>query len=395
MSLQNRQIHPDVSHVITFNGMLLTEQQSLVETARRLKGEEKKVDKENFTACLKHLRNRTKLLKDKQAKLQYSRWAESTKYFEQERWKNAKDIVNGLEKEDKPAKRLKALKDQINIRVKGYGWTQFKVPFSSKNDPTIGSEDYLTKHLESIIATEKKEKLKRPGESPLPVSRTTSLPVMGTLSSFASKLKKQGWTKEELQQYQAEVEEEERQKVRREHDEYALDQPDDCGAIDQSLVGCHIEVMCLIETEVENEKGETSLEESKQWLPGEITQFAAEDTKVTTSDSKKRKRTKTIKKGFFLVDYDDGEVEWKKITEDNFNNIAAGSWRFDLDYGQRGEGPLIGAERDDDDDVDLMEEDQEEEEGDEMEEEEADGDDPLYISENEEDEVVDECTDFD
>ena len=38
-----------------------------------------------------------------------------------------------------------------------------------------------------------------------------------------------------------------------------------------------------------------------------------------------------VKNGWYAITYDDGEFEWRKLSEFSFNNRAVRSWRLDLD----------------------------------------------------------------
>ena len=65
-------------------------------------------------------------------------------------------------KDQSEAKQLEVLRLQIDMRVIGLGWDQFKTKWSSKSDPTIGTVAHLKSLLLDIIAHEIAERrLKR------------------------------------------------------------------------------------------------------------------------------------------------------------------------------------------------------------------------------------------
>ena len=65
----------------------------------------------------------------------------------------------------------------------------------------------------------------------------------------------------------------------------------------------------------------------KQWLPAIITSIS--DGKDTKEDKAGRKRK--VKKGLFLLEYDDGFISWTHLHKEDFNCARVGSWRLDLD----------------------------------------------------------------
>ena len=239
------------------------------------------------------------------------------------------NIASELKKFTTSKHKIAQLKDQINLYVKGYGWSKLKIHFSSKHNSYIGTEKHLTNHLISIHDTMKKENLQPPSEPPLPTSRTSALPTMGTLCVDVHALKRSGWSRGELQDAVKEVELKLEKIQRARFDEHALEQPLDCGPIDESLVGRRIEVNCLC---TQPSEANPDIEEDfKQWLEATITQVSD----GTATRKGKGKRKLVVPKGLCLVSFNDGLVEWKKLNADTCNNTHDDSWRFDLDYDEQ------------------------------------------------------------
>ena len=72
------------------------------------------------------------------------------------------------------------LKQQINIRVKGYGWVQFTKAFSKKGDSSVGTVADLTAWVNKIIC--KEAVLVVPSEAHIPCPKRKSNPVIGGIT---------------------------------------------------------------------------------------------------------------------------------------------------------------------------------------------------------------------
>lgn len=233
------------------------------------------------------------------------------------------------------------LKDQFRLRL-AYGWDQFRTPFSSSKDPRVGTVGDLQAKCEAMIV-EEVELGASPGEPPLRPGQDHARPaVLGTHTQQAvdllelSKVKASG-LREAAKALREQREAEKKKADRARHDKFALDQPAEPPAVDESLVGRRLEVLTWIE---EPGEGDT-LCYKKQWLACVVTRFAdgSSSCKKRTRDGKQRK----VAKGLCELHYDDGLVEWAKLTK--FNNNSVGSWRMDLDFvGSSGLGPAEATE---------------------------------------------------
>ena len=76
------------------------------------------------------------------------------KYDSHACWMNVKDVDKELKKLNSKAKKIWALKENIRIRVVGFGWSEFAHPWS-KNGVEYSTQE-LGKHLKGIIRDEKK-----------------------------------------------------------------------------------------------------------------------------------------------------------------------------------------------------------------------------------------------
>ena len=88
--------------------------------------------------------------------------------------KDNKDTVKKLEKLKSKTAKLDALKENIKIRVIGFGWIEdCHITWSHKKNPRPVSE--LAKHLEWIIGWEKEKKLPKKPHITAPARRKDAL----------------------------------------------------------------------------------------------------------------------------------------------------------------------------------------------------------------------------
>ena len=99
-------------------------------------------------------------------------------------WTTVSEVTKTLDKLNTQTEKREALKDNINIRVKGYGWTQFHTAWSK--DGRAYSIKYLEDHLKKIIRQEKRMQV--PQKPQILTPKRKSLPILGTLTSEVKKL---------------------------------------------------------------------------------------------------------------------------------------------------------------------------------------------------------------
>ena len=78
------------------------------------------------------------------------------------------------------------MKDNIQIRFKGFGWDDWKTAWSHMGVQYTIQE--LAKILKGLITAEKKKKRTIPNKPPVPVPQRKSVPVLGTATSQRDKL---------------------------------------------------------------------------------------------------------------------------------------------------------------------------------------------------------------
>ena len=101
-------------------------------------------------------------------------------------WKTISEVTNGLKKLKYKKDKLQALKDNIQMRFKGFGWDDWKTAWSHMGVQYTIQE--LAKILKGLITTEKKKKRTIPNKPPVPVPQRKAVPVLGTATSQRDKL---------------------------------------------------------------------------------------------------------------------------------------------------------------------------------------------------------------
>ena len=171
-------------------------------------------------------------------------------------WTSPAQVDKGLREIPSDAAKVKALKDQINTYVKGFGWVEYKTPFSCHTDETIGAVVHLAAALKQIIHESRGRE--PPSEAKVPSTRTAKIGVLGTLTPETLEMKERGWSSEQLRTQfdaiRADLEAKRAAKAAKDaerHDGHALAQPDTAPMCNASLIGTHVEVLVQLQEEEE------------------------------------------------------------------------------------------------------------------------------------------------
>lgn len=152
-------------------------------------------------------------------------------------WKGEPRVVtNELGKLKSDAAKYRAVKENIQIRVKGFGWDWCKHPWSKDNHKYTVLE--LAKHLRHIIKEEKSNVI--PSEPPFNLPQGKELGILGTQTSIVEVLDKKFAANEG--EYKIEAEKIRRERESEGHgDMYAQLQPFSRPELDE-LVGRRIDI---------------------------------------------------------------------------------------------------------------------------------------------------------
>jgi len=175
-------------------------------------------------------------------------------------WNTVAEVTAGLKKIVYQKDKFKALKDNIQIRYKGYGWDSWKTSWSHAG---IGkSVPELTQVLKDLIKKQRAEKLKKPDKPMVPIPKRKAMSIMGTPSDQIRR----------LDEAAAEKTDDFEQRVRYDwmeqeaHGHISIHQAKQLRTapkVDASLIGTRIEFLFEFETDAAEEK-------TLHWCRGKI-----------------------------------------------------------------------------------------------------------------------------
>ena len=316
-------------------------QDAAMKAARSVIGELLEDEREQLAAMHRHNAERRKEKVRKKTALAVKKYVTARKYFGMECILNEIDLDVELAQLTDPQK-LILLKEQIKIRVTGYGWKELKCAFSEGGVARTWEE--LRDHLVREIFTHESKNEKPEAAADALSShdlRASQLAAasLGTITEQKVRIIQAKHEQEnelaeaEVEKQQAEEEAEHERRV----DTFALGQPEFSEVhFGQNLVGVAVEVLYLLEEA--NEDNE-ELQVHKQWLPGVITKF--QDRATTHKRKLTRRNGATIERrvamNWAFVEFEDGDSEWLRFgSKEVFNKTSQKlAWRFDLDCEDR------------------------------------------------------------
>ena len=223
-------------------------------------------------------------------------------------WKTVREVSNGVKKLKTKKDKYEALKENIKIRVIGFGWDQFHQTWSKDGNPH--SIEFLAEKLKDIIR--KSKKLKIPEEPPIDVQNRKNLPSLGERTADVKALDL-NYIKD-TKKFKKDA-----QRLRREREDsgygdmYSVLQSVAVPKIDDSFIGKRIDVLFAFEI-LDSDANEQEL----RWCQGEVTKIITGTKKPTV------------------------EVRWDTIPELNhagiqilperkWNKYIEGAWRMNID----------------------------------------------------------------
>jgi len=243
---------------------------------------------------------------------------EASYYWEMYRsdacWKNVRTMKTMLGRLNSESAKLEALKENIRMRVIGFGWTQFAITWSSKGKKRSVVE--LTHHMKMIIKEEKK--LTPPSDPAIQLPTRAELPVLGTATQQLIDSNETAQIDEE--QFRKEVEELRQQREDRgEGSIYSALQPLVCPEPDE-LVDKRIDVLYSFTLD----SGEKVL----RWCQGKVIALVADTSKPTVCvrwDAMPDVEGKE----------DVNEETQQVVPPRKFNKNDEGAWRLDINVSVR------------------------------------------------------------
>ena len=137
-------LHPLIQHAMLIAG-------------RRRSKETRRVHDQALQTNKQTKLNRVKIMQQKNAETKGEQWIEAMDYIEQYKsdrcWKSRRQAIEEYNKLDSEAKRLKAVKEQISIRKKGFGWDDAGHKWS-ENGYVYSSRELLDHFLNIVLSIE-------------------------------------------------------------------------------------------------------------------------------------------------------------------------------------------------------------------------------------------------
>ena len=229
-------------------------------------------------------------------------------------WKSVRDVNDGLKKLQTKKDKYESIKENIRIRVKGFGWEQFNQAWSKNGKPY--SVEFLADKLKSIIKKEKK--LTIPNEPPIKTPMRKKLPILGSQIMMVKNLD-DNYIREK-KKFKGKA-----NNIRKEREKqgigsiYSELQPKVRPEIDQDLIGRRIDVLFKFDILDRKEP-----EQALRWCQGEVTRIFKEKKKPTVevlwdevNESIEKESRVRVKSSVELY-----TRKWNKDCE--------GAWRMDI-----------------------------------------------------------------
>ena len=330
----NGQGNPDERKLGFFHQLPQSMQFSLVEWARTERAESRRIERADKKEQDEYRKvRREQNLQEQLDKLidSYTTSLQRFQAYELRAVKTSGAVTARLEQmvhadgRPKEAPQKAYLREQIEMRVLGLGWTQFETAWSSGKDKHIGSIAHLRKHLDEILVHEMgQRRLKRiPTEAAAPEMKARTMKELGTATCDSKELAAKAlFSVEEVRL--AAIAEQARRDEAGEDDVLEREQPEDPPPLDDSLVGKRLEI-CWKYYSTETD------EPLLIWSPCEVVKVAD-----GTSDKASERCKKMLPAGAVLVkwaeDKDREEKEtlgWKVLLPKKFNKHTQYGWRYD------------------------------------------------------------------
>jgi len=340
---------PEERELGFFHALPEAMKQSLVEWARQAREESRKVERADKVEQAEYHRVRREQNLEEQLDKLVNVYTTAVKRFHAYERSGVRDkqavaarLAEMVHSDGAPkvAPQKAYLKEQIEMRVLGLGWTQFATVWSSGKDAHIGTIVHLQKLLEEILVYEMAQRrLQRiPTEAAAPEMKARTMKELGTATCDAQELAAQSlFSVEEVRL--AAVAEQLRRDEALEDDPVEREQPSVAPPLDASLVGMRLEVCWKY---FSTETGEPLL----IWSPGEVLRVAD-----GTSDKASERCRTMLPAGMVLLkwaeDADRKEKEtqsWKVLLPQKFNKQVQYAWRYDpRDVPRVAPGPEVQA----------------------------------------------------
>lgn len=226
-----------------FHTLPWTEQAALVDMCRGERARERKIDRQDHLELDAHRSATRKSNSELELESLIKNFALALSFFDryqQHGVKSVADIQPTLEGIASSQVQLDWLREQIEMRVVGLGWVEFKKNWSSGVDDSVGSVYDLTSHLVDILE-EESERL-TPEAAAAPIMKRKTFKELGTPSAQAEQLSDQRLSLSAEELLEAARKKREELELTGDLDTVGDRQPQAPPPLDDSLVGRKLEI---------------------------------------------------------------------------------------------------------------------------------------------------------
>lgn len=226
-----------------FHALPLTEQQALIEMCRAERKRQRILDRSDW-AELHSLRSHTRKT-NSQLELEalIKNFAMALSFFDRYKQRaihSVSDIEPRLQGIQSTQLQLDWLREQIEMRVIGLGWVEFRTHWSSSSDENAGTIPDLTRQLSEILEEEEERQI--PDVAPAPIMQRKTFKELGTPTIQAELLSDQRLSHSLEQLREAAIAERRRLEVCGVLDSIGDAQPEKPPALNEELVGRKLEI---------------------------------------------------------------------------------------------------------------------------------------------------------
>ena len=310
------------------------ERHALIEMARTSLKEMRAVDRADHAALDAYHAQRRKTNAEIELAALIKQYALALSFFD--RWKergvaSPADMVTALDAISSNQLKLDYLREQIEMRVIGLGFDEFRPHWSSSKDEEIGSVADLSANLKEILMEEEERRMegKLPGAAVVPTMRRKTFKELGTATPQAVELAGQCLELPLDELLERAEKERERLETLGELDRTADMMPKDAPPCNESLIGKELEIRWRYwRPAKEGERGKKKAVDI--WCVGEVVSVAN-----GTTDQESPRCKHPLAKGAVRIkwpadaDFDERETyTWSLLTKENWNKEAVLGWRY-------------------------------------------------------------------
>lgn len=226
-----------------FHKLPQTEQIALVEMCRAERQRQRMLDRRDWDD-LHTLRSHTRRTNSElELESLIKNFAMALSFFDRYQKRGIRtvdDMKPELQRLSSTQQQLDWLREQIEMRVVGLGWIEFKSHWSSSADENVGSVADLTNQLAEILEEEQERQI--PEAAPAPIMQRKSFRTLGTPTAQAEELASQRLSMSAEQLLAAAVEERKRLEAAGILDSVGDLQPKTPPPLNEELVGRRLEI---------------------------------------------------------------------------------------------------------------------------------------------------------